>query len=885
MAIEVEHPSAFEVLCTGKQWVCYNKEKVPYTPQTGRPAKANDETTWGTYQQATHARTRITHYQGVGREFRREDGITGVDLDKCVDDEGHISRYAQSVIDRLHSYTEYSPSGHGVHIWVYGEIAENIGPDPQGRVKIEMYDHDRYFTWTGKHVEGTPLSLEERQHELTNLYHEVKDARKQAKERKRPPSASPETRTLSGESAYGRGALDRECQNIRSAVEGGRNHQLNASSYNLGQLIAGGELTRSTVEQALEDAASASGLKTWEIERTIRSGLDAGMREPRQAPPSLVKEKTPISLAKKKQEANIPPPEPPEPVDDEPVPDPHRSFSTSDLGNAERLVTLYGKNLRFCYAMNAWLVWQRTHWQEDKDGAAERLAKKTVRAIYREASNTEDDAKRKALAHHALRSESKKLIRDMLSLAQSEDGMPVKREDLDTGAWLLNCNNGTLDLKTGLLRRHERNDLMTKCLATKYNPDAACPQWETFLDTIFAHNTDLIRFVQRALGYALTSDTSEQCFFLMHGTGRNGKSTLLETIQNLMEEYAQSADFKTFLARDNEGIRNDIARMHGKRFVVAKESDKGKHMAEALMKQLTGEDTVTARFLHQEYFQFKPQFKLFLAANHKPEIKGTDTGIWRRVRLIPFNVTIPEGEIDKSLPKKLADENEGILAWLVRGCLDWQREGLGVPDEVRNATAAYQEEMDVIARFISENCVIQKRAEVGATQLYKAYVAWCEETGERPEKQKNFGERLTERGYTRSHTRTGIVYYGIGLATENEPEEDTVNDVNDCERRIDIFEKPQAFTEKTEKIVHNHSHHSQDTHTENFEAQFEQVKRQILLSPETQTYALGKPFLGATQQVNRDTYLSLLEQFLKSPDRDKRVAAIAEITWRLGDTQ
>ncbi len=298
----------------------------------------------------------------------------------------------------------------------------------------------------------------------------------------------------------------------------------------------------------------------------------------------------------------------------------YRSFNLTDLGNAERLVSRFGRDLRYCHDMKAWLTWNITQWKEDKDGHAERIAKKVVRLIYKEAGDVpgddkESEARRKALASHAMRSESKKVIRDMLELAKSEEGVPIRREDLDADPWLLNCSNGTVDLHTGTRQEHNRNDYITRCITTRFNPDARCPLWLATIETIFNHNAKLIRFFKRAMGYALTGDTSEQCFFLLYGKGNNGKSTLLEVIQAILGDYAQAAEFKAFLSRDNEGIRNDIARMNGKRLIIAKETDKGKRLAEALVKQLTGGDTITARFLHQEYFDFKPQFKLFLAAN------------------------------------------------------------------------------------------------------------------------------------------------------------------------------------------------------------------------------------------------------------------------------
>jgi P4 family phage/plasmid primase-like protien len=456
----------------------------------------------------------------------------------------------------------------------------------------------------------------------------------------------------------------------------------------------------------------------------------------------------------------------------QPVDEHSGSFHHTDFGNAERLVARHGRNLLYCHAMSNWLVWNGQQWSEDKTGAAERLAKETVRSIYAEASlvtrpDPEGEAERKAIAAHAMKSESKSHIRDMLILAQSEPGVPIKREQLDTDPWLLNVANGTIDLRTGQLREHIPADLITKCLTTPYIPDAPCPRWQAFLHMTFNGNADLIAFMQRALGYALTGDTSEQCFFLLHGSGNNGKSTLLETIQGILSDYAQSAEFKAFLARDNEGIRNDIARMNGKRLVVAKESDKGRRFAEALIKQLTGGDTITARFLHQEFFDFKPQFKLFLAANHKPEIKGTDFAIWRRVRLIPFTVVVSESQKDRDLPRKLQEEAPGILAWLLQGCLAWQREGLEMPQEVRSATESYRDEMDVIARFLAESC--DPGGKVGSSEMLQAYKSWCEDNGERNDP-KQLRTALQERGYAHKRGHGGrYVWYGIELKGEPSP--------------------------------------------------------------------------------------------------------------------
>jgi putative DNA primase/helicase len=289
--------------------------------------------------------------------------------------------------------------------------------------------------------------------------------------------------------------------------------------------------------------------------------------------------------------------------------------------------------------------------------------------------------------------------------------------------------------------------LLTKLAPVVYDPTATAPVWETFLGRIFAHDPALVGHLQRVLGYALTGQTSEQTWFLLHGVGANGKSTLLRTTIDLLAEYAAWTPTQTLLAKRSEGINNDLARLRGARLVGATETDGGRRLAEELVKRMTGGDKVAARFLYGEFFEFAPEFKLFLATNHKPEIRGTDHATWRRVRLIPFTVTIPDAEQDKSLLDKLRGEFPGILRWMVAGCLLWQRDGLGLPDAVREATQEYRASMDVIGNFLAECCTADASATAKAADLYRAYGVWCEANKEHPEGQRRFGEALAERGF------------------------------------------------------------------------------------------------------------------------------------------
>ncbi|MBT3367838.1 MAG: hypothetical protein HN416_11840 [Nitrospina sp.] len=368
------------------------------------------------------------------------------------------------------------------------------------------------------------------------------------------------------------------------------------------------------------------------------------------------------------------------------------------------------------------------------------------------------------LAKHARKSESKGKREAMVELAKLEPGIARLPEDFDTDPYLLNVENGTLDLRSMKLNKHNREDLITKLAPVKYLPESDCPQWLRFLNQVFEENTRVISFLQRAIGWSLTGALKDQLFFILYGIGANGKSTFLNTITSMLGDYARNTPPETLLSGDRYSIPADVARLRGSRFVTSVETEEGKSMAESLIKQLTGEDMITARFLYANFFEFKPQFKLFLATNHMPEIKGNDYAIWRRIALIPFNVIIPPKEQDRQLSQKLLNELSGILNWATEGCMDWQQTGLKIPKEVRKATQEYRNDLDTIKHFIDE-CTTGQDSYKGtsAASIYGAYLDWCVDNGERGKSQREFGMKLTEKGYERKKKNSGIHYQGIAL--------------------------------------------------------------------------------------------------------------------------
>ena len=446
----------------------------------------------------------------------------------------------------------------------------------------------------------------------------------------------------------------------------------------------------------------------------------------------------------------------------------------TDLGNAERLVRLFGDRIRYVPQWG-WLVWDGKRWARDPNSQrVMEFAEETVRQIYREAAEANDPAERERLAKWAITSESRQRISAMVELAAPM--CLASPDEFDADDWLLNCENGVLNLQTFEFMPHNPSLKLTKLAPVTYDPHADCPKWKAFLNRIFDGNERLIRFVQRAVGYSLTGSTREQCLFFLYGTGANGKSTFLEVIRSLLGDYAVTAEFATFATDRKSSVRNDIARLHSARLVTAIEVGEGKRFAEELIKTLTGGDTVAARFLYREFFEFRPRFKIWLAANYKPEIRGTDWAIWRRIRLIPFTVTIPPEEQIPDLADQLKSELSGILNWALEGLRDWLANGLQPPPEVVEATEAYRAEMDIVGLFIKDACVIDPKAMTPSKDLYDAFRNWCSENGYEPFGQTAFGRRLAAKGFASGRAyvegRLRRCWFGIRLRSDTDLQPD-----------------------------------------------------------------------------------------------------------------
>lgn len=428
------------------------------------------------------------------------------------------------------------------------------------------------------------------------------------------------------------------------------------------------------------------------------------------------------------------------------------TYDLTELGNCRRLVDRYGADLRYAEG-RGWLAWDDRRWRPGAKGDVIRKAKGIARLLKDEAAGIADAAEATKLFNWGLRSQSRHVIEAVVALAWSEPEIETALDALDTDPWLLNVQNGTLDLRTGELGPHRRENLITKLAPVEYDPEARSKVWERFLEETTGGDSDLRDYLQRAVGYSLTGDTGEEVIFLGHGPAAAGKSTFMSAIKNAIGDYTMTADFETFLARGfGGGIRNDIARLAGARLVSSIEVEEGKRLAEGMVKELTGGDDVTARFLFREHFTFKPACKLWLVANHKSRVRDDDEAIWRRIRVIPFAHPIPKEERDPAVKAELTDPRKSgaaILAWAVTGCIAWQREGLGLPKNVEAATASYREEMDFSARFWEERCSFGPGLWTATADLRRAYHAWCDQNEVDRHlhlDDRNFAERLRARG-------------------------------------------------------------------------------------------------------------------------------------------
>ena len=713
-------------------------KKVPVNPQTGGQAMSNNPQTWTDFDAAVRASGK---YSGLGFMFGNCD-FFGVDIDDREEilkaylggDENNIFG---EFINTLQSYAELSQSKTGIHIICRGHLPKGRRNSKQNRV--EMYDNARFFVMTGDRCSAHTA--------IADCTERIKPLHAKYLGSGHEPVPKPRVQT----------ALQ-TANDILKAAAGAKNGAAFSALYS-GDFSAYGSHSEA-------DLALCNMLAFW-------CGGDAGKIDSLFRQSGLMRDKWDrktggstygvLTTAEGGYSLTIG-------NGDTPQPKP-KLYTFDDMGNAERFVDLFGENVRYCYTEKKWYYYNTLKWCTDNVGAAERMADRAVKAmnaeakVYAQADADEGTEMQKAFEKHVRQSRSNKSKKSLL--AESQHHVPILPSQMDRYRMALNTPAGVINLKTGEVSAHKPAYYLTKITSVDFSSTADCPLWLRFLDDIFGGDKDLIRYVQKAVGYSLTGSTAEQCAFFLYGTGKNGKSTFLDVLRGVFGDYAANIQPETIMVKpsSSSAINSDIARLKGARLVTSVEPNEGVRINEGLLKQLTGDDAVTARKLYSEEFEFKPEFKLWMATNHKPVIRGTDTGIWRRIHMIPFTVAIPDDKVDKRLPHKLKAEMTAIFKWCIDGCLLWQKEGLTMPRAVLDIVREYRREMDVISSFVVDEC--DERGAVAAKTLYAAYCKWAERNNEYCMSNTKFGAELAKR-YEKVRTNKGVYYNGISLVSDLE---------------------------------------------------------------------------------------------------------------------
>jgi putative DNA primase/helicase len=437
----------------------------------------------------------------------------------------------------------------------------------------------------------------------------------------------------------------------------------------------------------------------------------------------------------------------------------------TDAGNAERLIVLWGTDLRYCHPMRKWFVWDGRRWALDESGQARKLGKQAMFDFLLAAENHKEAAK------FARQSLDDRAITRLLHMAESETY--VRPDQLDQHHDLLNFCNGVVNLRTGELSRQRREDYITKLVNYDYVPAAACPRWLKFLGEITNNNTGLIAYLQRALGYSLTGSTSEKAVFVPYGSGDNGKSTLLSTIREIVHEYSELLDADTLMSRPQDNnTRADLADLRGARFVQTSETEEGQRLSQSKLKRITqGMGAIKAVRKYENPIEFRESHKLWMDTNRRPAIKDPeDQATFNRLHPIPFTVTIAKNNIDRSLPQTLLKEAEGILVWLVEGAKTWYKTGLERPPEVDKARQQWRDEDDQLAHFLAEECITGESLRVRTSTLHGAYKSWAQQAGERHLLSSiELRRRLPAKGFSILDTSRGDFYSGFALLPPDAP--------------------------------------------------------------------------------------------------------------------
>lgn len=717
-----------------------HKRKVPINAMDGQPAKSNDPTTWCDFDTACLGKERFG-LDGIGFMFSG-DGIFGIDIDHCYDPETQeLDPAAAEIIETVQSYTELSPSGTGIHILCKGAL-------PEGRKRrgaVEMYSTLRYFTVTGNQfgLEYPFSDCTERVAVMHRKYLGEEETAAGAQKAALPMSARRGTNADMSVDAILRRMFDsKHGQKLQDLYNGSweRYGIGDGSQSSADQAFCNTLAFWCRCDAALMDAIfRRSGLyrQKWDKRRGAKTygqiTIDRAIKDCRDIwePQEQVQRPAPA----------IPPP--PQNTSNE-VPaienatvgetGQRRYYTYDDTGNALRFRDANAGLIHYNHVDGCWIYWDGVRWASDENGEIKRRADKMLADMAKDLKEMQDDPAYNAYKKHLSRSRSHRGKEGFIAEARHLEGVPVLPSEMDRAGNAFNVRNCLISLKTGRTAEHDKKYMISKLAPVTYDENAKCPRWDRFIEEITCGDKSLQLYLQRMIGYCMTAYTKEQCMFFLYGNGSNGKSVFVDTIAYMLGEYAASCQPETVMMRDrNNTARGDLARLKGARMVVTSEPNDGCRLDEGIVKQMTGgtENKLTARFLYGREFEFSPEFKIVMSTNYKPVIKGTDNGIWRRVRLIPFTAEFTKENRDPQLIEKLRRELPGILNWAIAGAVGWCKEGLPPCAIIDEAGQEYRSEMDRVQQFLDDCTTRSESSSTQASTLYKCYKAWCSEQGDR----------------------------------------------------------------------------------------------------------------------------------------------------------
>lgn len=749
-----------------KQWGCFHKvwipakkkyNKIPINAYDDSPGKSNDKSTWSDFDTALRALDKYDDADGLAFYFAN--GYVGLDIDHIRedleayhggdDDPDNLINATQRLTKN--SYMEVSLSGAGIHAIFKGKI-----PGVHRRKgHFEMYESGRFFALTGDTINPYPMVQSLDQKEMKNIYEYFFGKDKVV--------------TLHPENVNFK-PVDLPIPEIIKRAE-------NSKTGKRFELFMKGGWEGFYNSQSEADMAFANDLAFW-------TGKDFNKMDKIFRNSSLMRDKFDAKrgqttygnalLNKAINETTEIYSEDNEPLkydlsfmdNKDSKPKSPKHYGLNDMGNAQRFIDAFGTRVRYSYIDRTWYVYNGSYWENDESGLVEKAADMIPKIMTKEklVVTNPDDKEKIVKDWHKFISKTSNTNAKKNMLEDVKHHVSIKHGVFDKDNMLLNTPSGYVDLTNGTLYDHDIKKMFAHQTDAEYSDTMQAPHWMQFLSQIFDNDQEKIHFFQKVCGYCATGSTDEQCMFILYGNGRNGKSVALSTFQDIMGNYSSTLDIEALMnSRKNQGSASpEIARLEGSRLVITSEANEDSTFNESLVKQLTGGDRVVARFLYGKDFEFTPKFKIIMATNNLPTIKGIDDGIWRRLVLIPFDVQIPENKVDKHLKDKLKTEYMGILNWIVEGAIAWQSEGLNPPESVRKASQTYRNDNDIVEEFIEDKCDIGINNSVKASDLYKCYSRWCDENGHYAISNTKFGIRMTKK-YKKVRKNNGRVYVGLKI--------------------------------------------------------------------------------------------------------------------------